>query len=123
IEADIMFGSFFLKADHALGLFLLFNVFNIIEKNKNKEITRYPFVMFLYLAITIFYSESNITKLVLLIFTVYSIYRIVPKKLKTIGLIIAFLFSFIFINQVKRLEPVQAEIHFISNEYNVNKSF
>ena len=123
IEADIMFGSFFLKADHALGLFLLFNVFNILEKNKNKEITRYPFFMFLYLSATIFYSESNVTKLLLLIFVIYSIYRLVPKKLKTLGLVIAFAFSFFFIMQVKELEAVQAEIHFVSNEYNAKKSF
>lgn len=122
IEADIMFGSFFLKADHALGLFLLFNIFNILEKNKNKEITNYPILMFLYLSITIFYAESNITKLALFLLTVYYVYRSVPKKLKIVGVFVAFLFSLLLITQAKRIEPVRAEIHFLDYEYNTKKS-
>ncbi|MFD2551534.1 hypothetical protein ACFSQP_06870 [Bizionia sediminis] len=122
IEADIMFGTFFLKADHALGLFLLLNVFNILENNKNKEITKYPVLIFLYLAFTILYSESNISKLILILISVYSIYKIVPRKLKLIGFFIALAFSTVFISQIKKIKPVQSEIHFIYNEYNKEKS-
>lgn len=123
IEADIMFGSFFLKADHALGLFLLFTIFNIVVNNQNKEITKYPLLMFLYLGFTIMYSESNISKLLLLVFTAYSIYKIIPKKIKSIGLVLALLSLAVFVSKIDRIHAVKSELIFIEEEYNVKKSF
>ena len=122
IEADIMFGSFFLKADHALGLFLLFNIFNIVLHNKNKELTRYPLLLYFYLGFTILYSESNITKLVLVVFTAYSIYKIVPKKIKSIGFAVAAIMFVFLVDEIKQIKPVKDEILFMKYEYNVEKS-
>lgn len=123
IDADIMFGSFFLKADHALGLFLLFSVFNIVVNNTNKEITKYPLLMYLYFGATIMYSESNITKLMFLIFTIYTLYRLVPRKIKIIGLIVVFFAGLIAINEAQKIEAVQGEIEFVKYEYNAKKSY
>ncbi len=123
IEADIMFGSFFLKADHALGLFLLFNIFNIVLHNKNKEITKYPILMYLYFGFTILYAESNITKLVLVVFTAYSIYKLVPKKIKSLGILLAAVMFAVFINKIKEIRPVKNELIFIEKEYNTKKSY
>lgn len=123
ISADIMFGSFFLKADHALGLFLLFNIFNIVLNNKENQITKYPLLMYLYFGFTIMYSESNVSKLVLLVFTAYSIYRVVPKRIKIFGFIAAILAMVVFVKNAKHIKPVQNEILFIQNEYNVKKSY
>ena len=123
IEADIMFGSLFLKADHALGLFLLFNIFNIVINNHKKQVTKYPVLMYLYLGFTILYSESNITKLILLVFTAYAIYRAIPRKAKSIGLVISVIMMFFFINKAKEIKAVRGEIIFMENEYNPKKSY
>lgn len=123
IDADIMFGSFFLKADHALGLFLLFSIFNIVVNNDNKEITKHPILMYLYFSATIMYSESNITKLMLVIFTIYTLYRMVPRKIKLVGILVAVLVSIVAINEAERIDAVQGEIEFMKYEYNEEKSF
>lgn len=120
---DFMFGTFFLKADHALGFFLLFNIFNLIENNSQKQITRFPKVLYFYLGLTIFFSESNISKLVLAIFILYIVYRAFPKNIKIIGIVAILIVTPIVFSQVSKIKAVKDEIHFIKAEYNVVKSY
>ncbi len=122
-DFDFMFGTFFLKADHALGFFILFNIFNIIENNKDNEITKYPKLIYLYLGLTILISESNISKLILVVFVLYMIYRFFPKKIKIIGILAVILASPFLISQIVKINAVKQQIHFIKNEYNVEKSY
>lgn len=123
IEADIMFGSFFVKADHSLGFFLLFNVFNLVLNNKHKEITKYPLLMFAYLGLTILFSESNITKLIFALFTAYSIYVATPKKIKILGTFFIVVFSIVAVGYLKNTKPVHDELIFVEKEYNPVKSY
>jgi hypothetical protein len=123
IEADIMFGSFFVKADHSLGFFMLFNVFNLVLNNKFKEITKYPLLMFAYFGLTILLSESNITKLIFSVFTAYSIYVATPKKIKVLATFFIVLFSIVAVSFLKNTKPVEAELVFIEKEYNPRKSY
>lgn len=122
-DFDFMFGTFFLKADHALGFFLLFNIFNLIENNSKNEITRFPIAIYIYLGLTIFISESNISKLVLVIFILYMIYRAFPRKIKVIGVISVLIVTPIVFSQITKIPAVKDEIHFIEAEYNVKKSY
>lgn len=122
-DFDFLFGTFFLKADHALGFFLLFNIFNLIENNKCKRITKFPFVFYFYLGLTIFISESNISKLLLGIFIVYMVYRAFPKNIKIIGILAILIITPFVANQLLKIPAVKGEIHFIQSEYNVKKSY
>lgn len=122
-DFDFMFGTFFLKADHALGFFLLFNIFNLIENNSERQISRYPNALYFYLGLTIFVSESNISKLVLAIFILYMVYRAFPRKVKIFGVVAILVVTPIVFSQIVKIPAVEAEIHFIKAEYNVKKSY
>lgn len=123
-DVDFMFGTFFLKADHALGFFLLFNIINILRYNRDKIITRFPKILFLYLSLTILIAESNVTKLILLLLVFYTIYKSFPKKIRVIGfLFILFALPIGFYVAIKNIPAFEREVYFIQEEYNVRKSY
>ncbi|MCM4167876.1 hypothetical protein KCTC52924_01307 [Arenibacter antarcticus] len=65
---DFMFGTFFIKSDHSLGVFILIIIAIILfRKEKVKNIVKWRSVSVLYLAITLFMTESNISKLFLVV--------------------------------------------------------
>lgn len=71
---DFLFGSFFMKSDHSLGIFILCVITNILlNKRKDNKLIKFPIISTLYLSITIFLTESNISKLFLCILLVLSI--------------------------------------------------
>jgi hypothetical protein len=62
---DFMFGSFFIKSDHSLGVFLLLLIATILYQRKRvAPIVKLPWPAILYLLTTLFLTESNISKLV-----------------------------------------------------------
>lgn len=122
-SVDFLFGSFFLKADHSLGFFILINILNLIENNKNYKITKYPILIYFYLGFTIFSSESNISKILLLVLITYLIYRLIPKKIKKIGFVLIILGSFICLPFVKKIKPIKHELEYMKREYNVKNSY
>ncbi|WP_394974398.1 hypothetical protein [uncultured Croceitalea sp.] len=80
---DFMFGSFFIKSDHSLGVFLLLIIAIILFRENNvKGIIRFPKLALLYLVATLFLTESNISKLFVVI--LISTFVIIPiyKKYK-----------------------------------------
>ncbi len=65
---DFMFGSFFIKSDHSLGVFLLLLIATILYQRKRvARIVLMPWLSILYLLTTLFLTESNISKLVAVI--------------------------------------------------------
>ncbi|QRM88728.1 hypothetical protein FG167_05600 [Lacinutrix sp. WUR7] len=120
---DFMFGTFFLKADHALGFFLLLNIFNIFENNINNSITKRPKLIVFYLSLTILIAESNITKLLLILFFGYLIYKSFPKKIKVFGILVVLLLMPLAFSQAKKIKAFEREIYFFHQEYNSKKSF
>ena len=120
---DFLFGTFFLKADHALGFFLLMNLVNVTSNNQNNRITRFPKFVFLYLAFTILIAESNITKLLLVLFFIYTIYNSFPRRIKLFGVIAALILTPILYAQLMKIEAFETEMHFVEKEYNPKKSF
>lgn len=119
---DFMFGSFFLKADHALGFFLIFNIINLIENNKNKNITKYGALVITYLSITILLTESNISKLILILLFLYISYVKFPKRIKILSIFFMMTISYIAFNSFKNIKAFDREIYFIKKEYNQKKS-
>jgi hypothetical protein len=120
---DFMFGTFFLKADHALGFFLLLNIFNIFENNTNNSITKMPKLVVFYLSLTILIAESNITKLLLILFFGYLIYKSFPKKIKVFGVLVLLFLMPLGFSQAKKIRAFEREIYFFHQEYNSKKSF
>lgn len=88
---DFMFGTFFIKSDHSLGIFILIIVATILFKpEKIKNIVKWPKISILYLCVTLFMTESNISKLFLVI--LLSTFFIIPfykKHAKTLRFKIA----------------------------------
>jgi hypothetical protein len=120
---DFLFGSFFLKADHALGFFLLLNILNILNNNKNREITKYPIPIYVYLGFTILSSESNISKLLLIFLIAYLTYKSFPRKIKTFGFVLIIIASLFAYPHIKKMRVFEREIEFMKEEYNVEKSY
>jgi hypothetical protein len=118
---DSMFGTFFLKADHSLGFFLLFNIINIYRTSK--AISTSSKLIIVYLGLTIFVGESNVTKLLTAIFILYIIYGMVPKKIRIIGLLAVVVLIPVGLGQLKKIKAFETEVYFIKNEYNPESSF
>jgi len=63
---DFLFGSFFMKSDHSLGVFILCIITSILLNLRSKrKPVKYPVISVIYLGVTIFFTESNISKLFL----------------------------------------------------------
>jgi hypothetical protein len=118
-----MFGTFFLKADHALGFFLLLNIINVFKNNKEQSITKFPKFVLALLTLTVFIAESNISKLLLAFFIVYLVYKSFPKRIRIIGFFVAIILIPIGYKQLKKIKAFEREIYFFEREYNPEKSF
>lgn len=107
---DFMFGTFFIKSDHSLSIFLVFLVLIIIlNKDGFRDKLKLPILTIIYLSITVYIAESNISKAfltILLFFSfiipLYKKYRHTFKfKLVVLFSLIALLFA---INEIKDAE-------------------
>src|SRR5690606_74292 len=115
---DFQFGTFFLKNDHALGFFLscmiLFLLFNMGH--------RYIKIFALYLTITIFFTNSEISMLLAFLVWTYYIWNVLNYR----KIIIALFFSLIIIIPVSyyainNLE-LEGEINQISKDLSLDKA-
>ncbi len=65
---DFMFGSFFIKSDHSLGVFFFLLIAIILYQRKRiAHIVLVPRIALIYLLISLFLTESNISKLIAVI--------------------------------------------------------
>jgi hypothetical protein len=72
-----MFGTFFIKSDHSLGVFLLAVIAVILTKNEGlRKPFRLRMFSIIYLSITLLMTESNISKLFL--FVILAITFVIP---------------------------------------------
>lgn len=78
---DFMFGTFFIKSDHSLAIFVLFSIILILTKNKDK-LFKFPIISIIYLSITVFLAESTISKFFLCVILSTSIIIPFYKKYK-----------------------------------------
>lgn len=84
---DFMFGTFFIKSDHSLGIFLLIVIAIILFKQeKVMGIIKWRYASVIYLGITLFMTESNISKLILVVILstiiIIPLYKRYSKTLK-----------------------------------------
>lgn len=122
-DYDAMFGSFFIKADHSLGFFLLMYIISIIFKIRRKEIKLIPWFLLLYLTVTIFIMESNLTKLMLILVFLYYLFLWIYKKIKLLGIGIMLLISFITFNLALKDPAINGEVQSFKKKYTPEQSF
>ncbi|WP_296315247.1 hypothetical protein [Winogradskyella sp. UBA3174] len=110
---DFMFGTFFIKSDHSLSIFLVFLVLIIIlNKDGFRDKLKFPFIIIGYLSVTVYIAESNISKAFLTIFLFFSFIIPLYKKYRhTLKFKLVILFSLaaflISVNQIKDAEFIK----------------
>lgn len=121
-DYDFMFGSFFIKADHSLGFFLLIYLLAIIFQYRRGGAKQMPWFLIGYVCITILLLESNLTKL--LFFIVLTYYGVIwaNKKVRYSGVIAVFLVGYVMLNLALSVPKIQTELYYLKNKYTVTES-
>ncbi|OBY63651.1 hypothetical protein LPB301_12695 [Polaribacter reichenbachii] len=121
-DYDFMFGSFFIKADHALGFFLLSYIINIIFRIRRKEINKIPWILLTYLSATIFIMESNLTKLMLIIVFLYYLFLWLYKKINILGVFAIAIISIVVFNFSLNIHAINAQYLYFKSRYTPQQS-
>ncbi|WP_108425139.1 hypothetical protein [Flagellimonas amoyensis] len=121
-DYDFMFGSFFLKADHSLGFFLLTYFLAIIFQYRKGGRKQMPWFLMGYICVTILLLESNLTKL--MFFIVLTYYGVIwaNKRIRYSGVIAIFLVGYVMLNLALSVPKIQTELFFLKNKYTVSES-
>lgn len=117
-KVDFMFGTFFLKADHALGFFLMMYLLAIFIKIRKRALEKIPWFIIFYCITIIFLIESNLTKIILLTVLLYYAALYLYKKLSIFSLLFAAALSLGVLNiAIKTIPALQWEVYHIQNLY------
>ena len=121
-DYDFMFGSFFIKADHSLGFFLLIYLLAIIFQYRRGGAKQIPWFLIGYICVTILLLESNLTKL--LFFIVLTYYGVIwaNKRVRYSGIIAIFIVGYVMLNLALSVPKIQTELYFLKNKYTVSES-
>lgn len=118
-EVDFMFGTFSLKADHALGFFLIVYLLHLIIKMRSTKLKSFKaYFMLMYLVVTILVMESNLTKLVLLLIIAYYFSIWVYKKVNIFGGVLIVLFVILLYNFAMSFYVIKSQIDHLTSTLN-----
>ncbi|WP_421808354.1 hypothetical protein [Flagellimonas sp.] len=120
-DYDFMFGTFFIRSDHALGFFLLiYLMLVLIEYNKGTK--KLPWFTIFYVAATILIMESNLSKVFLIIVLSFYLFIWIFKKLKFTGVfVIAFMAVLIF-NAALKVPVIKGHYENFQSNYSIQSS-
>ena len=121
-DYDFMFGTFFIKADHALGFFILFYIINIIFRIRRKEIKKIPWFLLTYLSLTIFIMESNLSKLMLILVLLYYVFLWLYSKINFLGIFAIAFMGIIAFNLLLKIDAVNAQYRYFKSKYTPQES-
>ena len=121
-DYDFMFGTFFIKADHSLGFFLLIYLLAIIFQYRRGEAKQTPWFLIGYICVTILLLESNLTKL--LFFIVLTYYGVIwaNKRVRYSGIIAVCIVGYVMLNLALSVPKIHTELIFLKNKYTVEES-
>lgn len=119
---DFMFGSFALKADHALGFFLIIYLLKLINDYRSGELKTFPLFIVIYIATTVLIMESNLTKLTLILIAVYYISIFIYKKINIFGLSVIVIVFFLSYSLAMTSSTIKNQIEVVANSLN-NESY
>lgn len=117
VSVDFWFGTFPFKADHALGLFMLFNILNIYWNNDKLKLTKYPWVAMIWIAFTVFLTDTKITQLIIALLFVVHAYMVVPKKVRIIGVMTVVIAAITAIFFLKQIPILKSEYEYSQKAY------
>ncbi len=121
-EYDFGFGSFFLRADHSLGFFLLMYLLNILFKYRRGHLNKTPWVIMIYISTTIFIMESNLTKLLLILIFSYYLLIWLYNKISLFGLIVMVFAGYIALSIATSVPAIEGQLYYIKNRYDTKQS-
>jgi hypothetical protein len=121
-DYDFMFGSFFIKADHSLGFFLLLYLLAIIFQYRRGGAKQIPWLLIGYICVTILLLESNLTKLLFFIVLTYYAVLWANKRVRYSGIIAISIVGYIMLNLALTVPKIQTELYFLKNKYTVSES-
>ncbi len=122
IQVDFWFGTFPLKADHALGFFMLLNVLNIYWNNDKLKLTKYPWLIIIWITVTVFLTDTKITQLLLAILFIVHAYMVVPNRVRIIGIITAFVSVVLVILFLQQIPILKHEYEYSKKSYTLKHS-
>ncbi|WP_405294421.1 hypothetical protein [Algibacter sp. Ld11] len=122
-SVDFMFGSFAVKADHALGFFLIMYMLSLIFKKRSGENPKWFYFLIAYISITILIMESNLTKLVLFGVISFYFYLWSYKKIGVLGIVVLFLMAVLGFNLMIKSSFIGNEIYQILNRFSPEDSY
>lgn len=121
-EYDFMFGSFFIRADHSLGFFLLMYILNLIFRLRKKELKKIPWFLLIYISVTILIMESNLTKLMLMLVFLYYIFLWLYKKINFFGIFVIFVLGLIVFNLALKFPVISGHYTYFKTKYTSDQS-
>lgn len=116
-DYDFMFGTFFIRADHALGFFLIINILYHFGITISGIKGKFNWFYIIYLSITIFVLESNLSKLILVLLFLYYLFFWLYKKANVLSLILIGIVSAISIKLLFLVPSVDAQYFYFKNLY------
>lgn len=122
IEVDFWFGTFPFKADHALGMFLLFNILNIYWYNKKLKLTKFPWLVMIWIGITIFLTDTKITQLMLAGLFIVHAYIAVPRNIKILGIVTVVIAAITAIFFLQKIPILKQEYEYAQKAYTLEHS-
>lgn len=121
-DYDFMFGSFFIKADHSLGFFLLIYLLAIIFQYRRGGAKQMPWFLIGYICVTILLLESNLTKLLFFVVLTYYGVTWANKRIRYSGIIAVFIVGYVMLYLALSVPQIQTELYFLKNKYTVSES-
>ncbi|WP_282134861.1 hypothetical protein [Seonamhaeicola maritimus] len=123
-EVDFMFGTFALKADHALGFFLIIYLLSIIFKIKSGKLkNKINYFTLIYISFIIVIIESNLTKVILLLIIGYYFALWVFKKISIFGIFLVVLGGFFLFKLAMTSRVIESQMdHYtrtLNKEYSI----
>lgn len=121
-DYDFMFGTFFIRADHALGFFLLIYLIKILINLKKANYRNVPWFTIIYIGITILVMESNLSKMFLIIVLSFYFFLWLYIKIKLLGIILIAVSSILIFNIALKIPVLAANYDNFSRNYTIKKS-
>lgn len=122
IPADFWFGTFPFKADHALGMFMLLNILNIYWNNDKLKLTRYPWLVIGWIALSVFMTDTKITQLILALLFIVHAYMVVPQKIRIFGIITVVVAAIAAVFMLKQIPILRFEYEYAQRAYTLEHS-
>tara|TARA_R110001583_G_scaffold82491_1_gene218768 strand:- start:5835 stop:6725 length:891 start_codon:yes stop_codon:yes gene_type:complete len=119
---DFMFGTFFIRADHALGFFMLIYLMKLLISLKKRNYSNVPWATIIYIGFTIMIMESNLSKVFLIIVLSFYFFIWLYKKIKFLGLVLILISSIVIFNLSLKIPILSAHYKNFSRNYTIEKS-